>query len=527
MQQDSTRPADSSKEIDKNIRRASWLLMASVLLSRVIGFVREMILAKTVGASAMTDVYYASFTIPDFLNHLMAAGALSISFIPILSEYIAKGREDMGRLVFRSITTVMGSVLLLLIVIAEIFAEHLSRWIAPGFNQEQLATLTMLTRIILPAQWFIFWGGLATAVQHTHGRFFLPALAPIVYNAGIILFGVLLHQSHGVVGFSVGVLVGAFFSHGVLQWWGTRPLGYSLRPYFGFSEEIRAVLKRYVWLTFPIMMGFSLVVADEWISKYFASTLGEKAISWLSYARTEMRIPLAVIGQAAGIASFPYLSRLWSKQDFNGYGRTVLREISKLWAAAPVAGVLLVVHALPLTHAIYGGSRFTMADLDATAEALKYFGAGMVFWTLQTVLSRGFYASQRTWLPSILGTVISILAIPIYRYLGYRYGHVGLAGAGSIAIALYSVTLALWLKVHVKKVAPDLSFGSFYRFAGVWIFVTVGMYFLADGILQLGVYRQTQLSAIADVVLATGALAGGSLLLLRTVFARWTDGPLF
>lgn len=517
----------SLRTMDHKIRRASWLLMASVLLSRLIGFLREMILARTVGASSMTDVYYASFTLPDFLNYLMAAGALSISFIPMLSEYIAKNDEATGKLVFRSLTTVLGTVLFVLIVIAEFFARDLSRWIAPGFNPQQLETLTQLTRIILPAQWFIFWGGLATAIQHTHGRFFLPAMSPIVYNAGIIICGIGLHERYGVAGFSVGVLVGAVFSHGLLPWWGIRSLGYGVAPYFHFSQEIRAALHRYLWLTLPIMLGFSVVVTDEWISKYFASQLEEKAISWLSYARTEMRIPLAVIGQAAGIASFPYLSRLWSKADYPSYARTLLREIAKLWAAAPIAGVLLMVHALPITHAIYGGSRFTFSDLEATAEALQFFGVGMVFWTLQTVLARGFYAAQRTWLPSLVGTVLSLVMIPLYQYLAKRHGHVGLAASGSIAIAIYSVVLWGLLVVHMKKVAPEISFANFYCFAFRWSFVVVAMYAIASGLFALGIYQKTQISAIADVVVTTAVLGGVSLVLLRTTFQRWTDGPLF
>lgn len=501
--------------------------MASILISRLIGFVRELVLAKSVGATGMTDVYYASFTIPDFLNHLMAAGALSISFIPILSGYIASGNEEMGKRVFRMLTSVMGALLFVFIVIAEIFAEPLAKAVAPGFSGEQLETLTFLTRIILPAQWFIFWGGLATAVQHTHGKFLIPALAPIFYNVFIIAFGVLMHRSHGVAGFSVGVLVGAAFSHGILQWIGIRKLGYETAPYFRLGPEMVGALKRYVWLTLPIMLGFSLVVTDEWISKYFASYLGERAISWLSYARTEMRIPIAVIGQAAGVASFPYLARLWSSGDFEKYGKTVLREISKLWAAAPVAAILLVGHALPITEAIYGGSRFQVADLTATAEALEYFGVGMIFWTLQMVLSRGFYACQRTWLPSLLGTFVGIATIPLYRYLGYSMGHKGLALAGTLAITLYTVILAGWLATHIRKHATGLSFSPFVKFVCWWSLVVVGLWFVSDGIRVLGVYQATRLTAIADVVLTTIVLAGISVLLLRTVFRRLTDGALF
>jgi len=514
-------------EVRKQIQRASWLLMGGIILSRLIGFVRELILARTVGASGMTDIYYASFTLPDFLNYLMAAGALSISFIPILSGLHTRGQHDDAKKVFQTVTAWMGSVLILLVILAEIFAEQVSLWVAPGFSGEQLATLTTLTRIILPAQIFIFWGGIATAVQHTHGKFFLPAMAPIVYNSGIILCGIALHAQYGVMGFSIGVLVGAIFSHGVLQWWGVRQLGYPILPKFKLTAVTRASLWQYFWLTLPIMLGFSLVVTDEWISKYFASYMGERAISWLSYARTEMRIPIAVIGQAAGIASFPYLSRLWAAGDFEKYGKTLLRELMKLWAAAPIAAILLWTHAEPITFAIYGGSRLNHEDLLATALALRYFSLGMIFWTLQLVLSRGFYACQRTWLPSILGSVLSVLAIPLYQYLAKIWGHAGLAAAGSIGVTAYALLLAIFLRVHLRRACPKLDWKPFLKFTGAWTVVIGVLFWLSTRLSALGLYRETRGSALIDVLLATAVLGGLSFGLLRTVFRRLTDGALY
>jgi len=501
--------------------------MGSIVLSRIIGFFREWILAHTVGASSLTDVYYASFTIPDSINHLMASGALSISFIPMLASYQAEGREEFGKKVFRSISTLMCTLLVIFIIVAEIWAEPLGELIAPGFNPEQKRVLAQLLRIILPAQLFFYWGALAISVQHSHGRFFLPAVAPIVYNLGIILFGLLLHQSHGVMGFSIGVLVGCFVSHGLLQWWGTHRLGYSLLPSFDFSPEIRAALRQYLWLSLPIMLGFSLVVTDEWISKYFASTLEPKALTWLSYARTEMRIPVAILGQAAGIASFPYLARLWAKGDFVGYGNTLLREILKLWALGPIATIILVGHALPITHFIYGGGRLTPLDLENTASALRMFGYGVFFWTVQMLLSRGFYACQKTWLPSLTGTVLSIGLFPIYGYLGRTLSFNGLALAGSIGIFLYALLLWIFLRFHLRKHCPELPIANFYKFIFTWGVFTIFLGLISHGILQLGIYRQTQMTALFDILAVLAVTGPLAFVAQRTVFKRFTNGALY
>ncbi len=516
-----------SEKIKKNIHRASLLMVASILLSRLIGFVREWVIAQTVGATAMTDVYYASFTIPDFLNYLMAAGALSITFIPVLSQYIAKGQDALAQRIYRTLLTSMGGLLILMICLAEVFTEPLARAIAPGFSPEQFRELIFLLRIILPAQFFFYCGGLAMAVQQTHGVFLYAALAPLAYNSGIILCGLALNSTIGVGGFSVGVLVGAFFSHGVLQWYALGKLGYSSRPLWDFSDEIKSAIRRYLWLTFPLMLGFSLVATDEWISKFFASNMESRAISWMAYARTEMRIPVAVIGQAAGVASFPYMARLWASGAFGDYGRTLLRELMKLWAAAPLAAILVYRFSDSITHFIYGGSRFTAVDLLNTSLALKMFSFGIVFWTAQVVLARAFYACQMTWLPSLIGGFCSLLAIPLYWKLGASLGFQGLALSGSIAIAIYCTTLWVLLYFHLRKHCADLQTGSFYRFIFLWSLALTGLTAVAEGVGRLGIYQGTRLSALAELVAVVAVTVSLAIGLLRTVFRKMTDGPLY
>jgi putative peptidoglycan lipid II flippase len=504
-------------DVQRRIKKASYLLMGSILLSRVVGFFREWVLAHTIGANGVTDVYYASFTIPDFLNYLMAAGALSISFIPVLSSMVSAGKDEAARRLFRVTITFMGLALLVLVVIAEIFAYHLAQWVSPGFTAPQLEMLTYLIRIILPAQLFFFFGGVATAVQHTHGQFIYAALSPIVYNLGIIVFGLLMQSEHGVVGFSVGVLVGAAVGHGLLQWWGLRKLRYSVLPDFRPSAEVWEGVKRYLWLSVPIMVGFSIVVTDEWFSKYFASSLGPASVSYLQYARTQMRIPVAVIGQAAGVASFPFLARLWSSGEYEAYGRTLLREIQKLWAASLAATILFVTHA----------EQFTDVDVYATAGVLRYFGLGMFFLTVQGLFSRGFYACQKTWLPSLVGGITSVLSVGLYWYLAREWQVRGLALAGSLSFAFYGITLWFLLRAHLRKNCPALALGPFYRFCGAWAFVGTGLWAASVGVLHLGVYRGTRLTAALDIGVATVVVAGLSLLLLRKVFARSTGGALF
>ena len=490
----------------------------SVIFSRGIGFIREWVFTQTLGASSTTDVYLSSFVIPDFLNYLMAAGALSISLIPILSECLNDEDHKLSERVFRTISTVMCSVLIILIILGEVFAETLGGWVAPGYNPEQKILLAKLLRVILPAQFFFYWGGLAMSVQQTHGKFIYSALSPIFYNLGIILCGLVLYQQMGVMGFSVGVVVGSFFGHGVLHWWGLKKLGYSCMPSFDFSMEISQRFKRYLWVTFPIMLSFSLVVTDEWISKYFASFLQERAVSYLSYARTEMRIPIAVIGQAAGMASFPYLSRLWSEKKYTEYCDTLLLEMSKLWALGPIAAVLIAFHAAPLTHFIFGGGRLTSFDLQQTAHVLEILALGIFFWTWQILLSRGFYAAGRTWLPSLWGTLLSALMIPVYFYLSQRYSYFGLAMSGTLGIILYCGILWWMLKRHIAQVVPQYDYSKFYLFLRHWLICIMGFAVVAAIISRLGIYQNTRFSAFLDLSLVGTVVGGGTVVALRKYF---------
>jgi len=516
-----------TRDTAKKIQNASLLLVASIFLSRILGFLREWVLAQTVGASEMADVYLASFTIPDFLNYLMAAGALNISLIPILASYTGDAEKEQGRKIFQTLSTALSLVMLILVLGCQIVAPQLARWVAPGFSAEQLKLLTYLIRLILPAQFFFFWGGMANGVQQTHGIFLYSALAPLLYNLSIVLVGVLFYPKVGVASFSLGVLIGAFVSYGLLQLWGLKRLGYPLLPGFFWDQESRSALKKYLWMSIPIMLAFSLVVADEWICKYLASFMQEGSVSRLSYARTEMRIPIAIIGQAAGIASYPHLSRLWAQGKFVDFSETFNREIQKIWALGPLAAILMVTHAVPITQFIYGGGKLTPYDLSETAKLLQLMGLGVVFWILHIILSRGFYATQTTWLPSLWGTLTTILFIPIYSILSKKWGASGLALAGSLGIIFYVLTLSFLLYRHLKRHSSEISFKNVGRFAFYWSGIILFLSAIAYGLAKIGIYQETRMSALADIALALLVLLGLALFFLRKVFSSLTGGHLF
>jgi putative peptidoglycan lipid II flippase len=293
----------------RTIGIASAIWAGSIFLSRIMGLLREQIIGRTLGASREADLYFASFTLPDFLNYLLAAGALSIVFIPIFLEYLERGDHRRGWEAF----SVIANFILLAggigIALLMVFAEPLAGLVAPGFaDPGEVDTLVRLIRIILPAQFFHVIGGLLSATLQAQDLHFLPAMAPLVYSAGIIVGGLVgAHAGLGADGFAWGVLIGSALGPFGLPLYGC--LKTRMRWYLILSFR-NADLRHYLWLSFPIMIGFSIVVVDEWIIKNQASYLAAGALSYLQYGRTLMKVPIGVFGMAAGVAAYPTISRL-------------------------------------------------------------------------------------------------------------------------------------------------------------------------------------------------------------------------
>src|SRR3954470_13763634 len=196
---------------------ATLLLMSTVMLSRIIGYIREAYIAWAFGAGQQTDAYVTAFTLPDFLNYILAGGTTSITFVAIYTRYLANKEEAKADKTFSAIVTIMSAVLISGVVIAEIFAPQLVRMIAPHFTIAQAELCTWLTRILLPAQLFFYVGGVISAVLISHRMFLFPSLTPIIYNAGIIAGGLLLSRQYGIASLAIGAVAGALFGPFVIN----------------------------------------------------------------------------------------------------------------------------------------------------------------------------------------------------------------------------------------------------------------------------------------------------------------------
>ncbi|MGD8444308.1 MAG: murein biosynthesis integral membrane protein MurJ, partial [Desulfobacterales bacterium] len=416
-----------TRSLFKKVGIASLIMMASVFLSRVVGLFREMVIAHIGGAGAAVDAYQVAFVIPDILNHVVASGFMSVTFIPIFSRYLADNREDDGWMVFSIILNCFGCFLVVLIIVALALTPQLIALIAPGLkNPDTIANAVRMTRIILPAQIFFFVGGLLMAVQFSKERFFIPALAPLLYNLGIISGGLMLGPWIGMEGFAWGVLIGAFSGNLFIQLFGVRQTG--LKYFFNFDLSHPA-LKQYVFLTLPLMLGLTMTFSTEFFFRLFGSYLPQGSIAVLNYGLRIMLILVGLFGQAVGTASYPFLARLVAENKLDEMNRLLNNTLRFLAMVIPFS-VLLMVLRSEVVRIIFQRGKFDAAATALTAEVLIYLMIGTFAFAAYTVVVRGYFASQNTLFPALYGTIVVIVSVPLYL-LGMN-----LLGVRGVALAV-------------------------------------------------------------------------------------------
>jgi putative peptidoglycan lipid II flippase len=438
----------NAPSVARRFAGSAGIVTASVLLSRVLGFLREWTLAHQVGSNASTDAYYAAFTLPDFLNYLVAGASLSVIFIPVFTKYVAEGREDEGWHVFATVTTFMGLLMIAVIIAAEIFAPQIVNIISPGFSPEAKEEVIFLTRLMLPAQFCFVQGSILSSVQYAKNRFLIPSLATVIYNLFIILGGWFLYRYVGINGFAIGVLAGAVLGNGVLQLYGAIRAGAHFRPNLDLRHPGFILFLK---LAVPIMLALSLTFTDDWIMRWFGSFLQPASITWLSYGKTLMRVPLTAVGQGVGVVSFPILAQLYSEGKFDDLNRILNSTMKGLLLMVMPISALTIAQSTSVVYFVFSKTRLHGGDFEATAYALAVFSLGMFAWAAQYIFSRGFYATHNTWTPALVGTLTTVVNLPVYSFLVHRYQYLGLAMASSTGIFLYMIALFFLLNRHTKN----------------------------------------------------------------------------
>jgi putative peptidoglycan lipid II flippase len=472
-----------TEDLNLRIRAVTLLLAMSSLLSRILGYGRDWLINYEFGATGATDVYQASFTLPDMINYLLAGGALSVSLLPRMSALYAaerNGTAEPGQdglshadRVFSIVFTAMLAVAIVCVMLGEVLAAPIIRAWFDGFNEQQIAQTVHLTRIVLPAQLFFISGGLIQASLLARQSFRAMALTPLLYNLGIIVGGLIGAQTGDISGFSWGALVGALFGGLITPAWSARK-SLKWKPIWRPGD---AEMKAFLWTALPLMVGVSLTTVDEWLGRKFGSSLQPGSISWLNAARKVMLVPIGLLGQAAGQATGTYIARLHADGAKEEMAQVLGKSLAAVLGLSLVLSVFLIALPEQIVGILFEYGKFGAHDTHAAASALVPLSVGIAAWGAQAMLARAFYATGDTWRPMIASTIVTLAMLPIYS-ASTRWGIAGLGASATIGMTAQALVLLVLARSRLALDMPTLLRGL--ARAGLVALVAFALVLLTD-----------------------------------------------
>lgn len=432
---------------------AALLLAASTILSRLMGLVRDKIISWQFGAGSEADMYFAAFMVPDIINSLLAGGIMSITMLPLLSRRFAEDEADAWRF-FSCVFCWMLLASLLVTGAGMLGAEPLARLTAPGFDPAQTARLAFFMRIILPAQVFFLCGACMTALLFLRRQFRVPALTPLIYNGSIILGGLCLPwcaqalalppqwELGGMSGYCVGVTIGAAVGAFWLPWRVARADGLHLE-----CRLSHPLFRRFLLTALPLMLGQTIILMDEQFLRLFGTMLPDGNVSLLNYARRITQVPVGLMGQAAAVASYPFLVALVTSGERERFDSTLSTALRASVGLIIPAAVWLGLAARPVLTVIFQGGRFGAAETLACTPLLQIMLAATPLWIIYMVLVRAFYAGGDTITPAVTGTIMTVLALPCYYFWAVPHGAWAVSAVSSVSVSAY----VLWLMLIWRR----------------------------------------------------------------------------
>ncbi|HEU5321616.1 MAG TPA: murein biosynthesis integral membrane protein MurJ, partial [Methylomirabilota bacterium] len=363
---------------ERQVLGALGSIGAATLASRVLGFVRDMVVALAFGAGPVTDAFFVAFRIPNILRRLLAEGALSTAVIPVFTDSVVnRPRPELVRML-RALLAAALLALGLATLVGGVAAPWILAVIAPGFTADpaQAALATRLTRVMFPYLLLVGLAALASGVLNAHGRFFAAALGPAVLNAGMIVtvLALVTRVDPPILALAVGVLVGGL-GQLLVQLPGLRACGLLVAP----SAELRhPALGRVARLLAPAVFGLAAVQVMVFVNTLLASLLPPGSISFLYYADRVMEFPLGVFGIALASASLPAMARQAAAGDPRAVAGTLSFALRLAVFVSVPATVGLVVLRTPITRVLFERGQFGAADTAATAQALAWYAVGLV-----------------------------------------------------------------------------------------------------------------------------------------------------
>lgn len=444
-----------------NLLKTLATVSSFTLLSRITGFIRDLLIARTFGAGMLTDAFFVAFKLPNLLRRLFAEGAFSQAFVPILAEYKNKNGEDASRQLISRVASLLTLVLLVVAALGVLGAPLLVYISAPGFADEpaKFDLTVLLTRVTFPYIAFMSLVALSAGVLNTWSRFSIPAFTPVLLNVAMILGATVLanHFDPPVLALAWGVLLGGALQL-ALQVPALMRLGMLPRPTLNFSDP---GVRRILILMGPATLGVSVAQISLLINTIFASFLGTGSVSWLYYADRLMEFPAGMLGVALGTILLPSLAKHYADESPEEYSRLLDWGLRLTVLLALPAAAALAVLAVPLISTLFLYGEFTANDMWMTRQALIAYSVGLLGLILVKVLAPGFYARQNIRTPVKVG-IFTLLATQMMNLAFiHPFEHAGLALAIGLGACMNAAILFHLLRKH-GIYSPQPGWGKFF-----------------------------------------------------------------
>jgi len=465
------------------------------LISRILGFIRDVVIAYVFGASTSTDAFFVAFKIPNFMRRLFGEGAFSQAFIPIISEYKTQRKQAEVKHLVDHVAGHLGGVLLLVTVIGIVIAPLLVLIFAPGFfqNKEKYDLTVAMLQITFPYLLFIALTAFAGAVLNTYGRFAVPALTPVLLNVCLIGAAVWIAPS---LEQPVMALAYAVFFAGIIQLAFQLPFLHRLhllpKPRFKRHDE---GVSRIYRLMLPALFGVSVSQINLLIDTLMASFLVTGSISWLYYSDRLMEFPLAIFGLALATVMLPDLSKSVARGDMQTYSKTLDWALRWIFLIVVPSMLGLIVLAAPILTTLFHNGEFSDNDVIRSSHSLIAYSVGLVGFVLIKVLASGFFSRQDTRTPVKIGVIAMVTNMVLNLILIWPLAHAGLALATSLAALLNASLLYRGLRTQ-GVFQPQPGWGRFLLRIGIASACMVLLLWWGSGPLSLWLSMDTWARAL-------------------------------
>lgn len=437
-----------------SLARSAGIVAAAFVVSRALGLIREIILARQFGTSADLGAYISAFRIPDLLFLVVMAGAFGSAFIPVFSGLLGNGESDAAWRLASVVLNISGVVVMLLSAACWLTAPQLVQYIvAPQASSDVQALTTAIMRLLLLSPVFLGFGIAAKGILEGQDLFTLPAIAPVIYNAATILGALVLGPQIGVYGVAVGVVAGAA-GFVLIQLPGLVRSGMRYQVAF----DVRAPGVREVGtLLAPRLIGQAAFQLNFIAVTSLAWRTGEQSVAALNYAWQLLMLPHGVLALSISTVILPTLSRLWQTADIAAFRLTLLGALRPLLFLSVPAAIVLFAFRVPIVQTLFQTGAFSAESTALVAAPLAFFAAGLVSYALVEALTRAYYAMHDTRTPVIAGLAIVAINIALGLALLDLLGFVALALALSVSTTIEAAILAVILERRVGGVGSHLA----------------------------------------------------------------------